>query len=246
MVTEWYRFLPGFIMHFISAVRKTQYTKGGKRKKGSWVGTERNEKGWEIDQKIYYGYFFSHTLTTDIFPFVSAVMEEQAACAMWLTKSPITIKHNVRVCVLMSSRYSWWFQRGNQNDAEQGLMWKQWLAHTCAQMHACTHTLSNTCLIVIAFQDTLDSYQLGYTATPFDDSVTVVPDGKNGTWQRVCICVCGWNELFNIRPCKCMEMNNFLISWCYLKVFLFFIFAVSVLLHFSIGVINFKLLCVCM
>lgn len=119
-------------------------------------------------------------------------------------------------------------------------------AHTCAQMHACTHTLSNTCLIVIAFQDTLDSYQLGYTATPFDDSVTVVPDGKNGTWQRVCICVCGWNELFNIRPCKCMEMNNFLISWCYLKVFLFFIFAVSVSLHFSIGVINFKLLCVCM
>lgn len=190
--------------------------------------------------------FFSHTLTTDIFPFVSAVMEEQAACAMWLTKSPITIKHNVRVCVLMSSRYSWWFQRGNQNDAEQGLMWKQWPAHTCAQMHACTHTLSNTCLIVIAFQDTLDSYQLGYTATPFDDSVTVVPDGKNGTWQRVCICVCGWNELFNIRPCKCMEMNNFLISWCYLKVFLFFIFAVSVSLHFSIGVINFKLLCVCM
>lgn len=62
--------------------------------------------------------------------------------------------------------------------------------HMCANARMHTHTLSNTCLIVIAFQDTLDSYQLGYTATPFDDSVTVVPNGKNGTWQHVCICVC--------------------------------------------------------
>lgn len=243
MVSVFARFYYAF---YFSGEKNTIY-KRREKKEGKLSGDRKKWKGLRNRPKNLLWLFFSpHTLTTDIFPFVSAVMEEQAACAMWLTKSPITIKHNVRVCVLMSSRYSWWFQRGNQNDAEQGLMWKQWPAHTCAQMHACTHTLSNTCLIVIAFQDTLDSYQLGYTATPFDDSVTVVPNGKNGTWQRVCICVCGWNELFNIRACKCMEMNNFLISWCYLKVFLFFIFAVSVSLHFSIGVINFKLLCVCM
>lgn len=194
MVTEWYRFLPGFIMHFISAVRKTQYTKGGKRKKGSWVGTERNEKGWENRQKKSIMVIFFLTHWQLIFsPSFQLWWRNRQRALCDSQKAPLQLNTMcvcVCACVLMSSRYSWWFQRGNQNDAEQDLMWKQWPAHTHAQMHACTHTLSNTCLIVIAFQDTLDTYQLGYTATPFDDSVTVVPNGKNGTWQRVCICVC--------------------------------------------------------